>query len=375
MIYAVISEFNPFHNGHQYLLSQLPKTETDYTVCIMSGHFVQRGEPAAYSKWERASAAIRNGADLVLELPVPYVLSNSERFAETGVQLAAALGQPVTMAFGTEEGSLAALERLAALSEETLAPFIKKELDQGRSYGAARQEALMQLLPEESALLLKPNNLLAYGYLKAARPLQIPCLTIQRSAPHSGEPQGIYCSASFVREHPETFDQYCPCRQGPALDKNAAEIGLLSLLRTTAPDQWAQTANISEGLENRILSALTRTNTLQNLLEESKTKRYSMAKLRRALCAVALQLPRELPAQTPPYLRPLAFNQRGRELLKSLKKTAALPITQSGKECEAASLAFFEVERRATDLWNCWSSSPAPAGEDYRQSPIYHRFE
>ncbi len=371
MIYAVISEFNPFHNGHRYLLSRIPKTENDHTLCIMSGQFVQRGEPAAYSKWARAAAAIRNGADLVLELPVPYVLSNSERFAEAGVQIAAALGQPVTMVFGTEEGTLEPLERLAALSEETLTPLIKKELEKGFSYGAARQAALVQVMPEESKLLLKPNNLLAYGYLKAARPLQIPCITVERSTPHNGEPKGIYCSASFVRAHPESFEKYCPCPQGAPLDPRAAETGLLSLLRMTPAEQWTRLANISEGLENRISDALTRTNSLQGLLEEVKTKRYSMAKLRRALCAVALKLPRELPAEAPPYLRPLAFNDSGRELLKSLKKTATLPLAQTGKECEAASPAFFSAERRATDLWNCWSQSPAPAGEDYRKSPIY----
>ncbi len=370
MIYGVISEFNPFHNGHRYLLSRLPKAEGDYTVCIMSGHFVQRGEPAAYSKWERAAAAVQNGADLVLELPLPHVLSNSERFAEAGVQMAAALGQPVTMAFGTEEGSLEELQRLAALTEEELAPYIKDELEKGLSYGTARQAALEQLLPLESALLLRPNNLLAYGYLKAASPFGIPCLTVQRSAPHSGAPQGEYCSASFVREHPERFKEFCPCPQGARLNDQAAETGLLSLLRMATTEQLARSANISEGLENRILAALTRAESLQSLLEEIKTKRYSMAKLRRALCAAALQLPQGLPAEAPPYLRPLAFNQKGQELLKTLKKTATLPITQTGKECEAVSLTFFNMERRATDLWNCWSSSPAPAGEDSRRGPV-----
>ncbi len=370
MIYAVISEFNPFHNGHRYLLQQLPKAEEDYTVCIMSGHFVQRGEPAAYSKWARAAAAVQNGADLVLELPLPFVLSNGERFAEAGVQIAAALGQPTTLAFGTEEGDLTALERLAALTEEELAPTLKEELEKGLSYGAARQAALERTMPEESKLLLQPNNLLAYGYLKAALPLGIPCVTVKRSAPHSGAPEGIYCSASFVRENPDRFKEFCPADQGPRLDDRAAETGLLSLLRMTTAEQLVQTANISEGLENRILTALTRADHLQALLEEIKTKRYSMAKLRRALCAAALQLPQDLPHRMPPYLRPLAFNQKGQELLKSLKKTATLPITQSGKECEAVSPAFFEVERRATDLWNCWCSSPAPVGEDFRRGPV-----
>ena len=105
MIYAVICEFNPFHNGHRHLLARLPKKSTDYIVCIMSGAFVQRGEPAAFDKWSRAAAAVSGGADLVLELPAPFVLADGDRFAEKGVETAAALGMPVTLAFGMESAS------------------------------------------------------------------------------------------------------------------------------------------------------------------------------------------------------------------------------------------------------------------------------
>ena len=133
MIYAVISEFNPFHNGHRYLLSCLPQGEKDFRICIMSGSFVQRGEPAAYDKWSRAAAACRHGADLVLELPLPYALSDGDRFAAQGVALAAALGQEVTMAFGMEAEDTDALARVAALSEEALAPLIRSGLEQGLS--------------------------------------------------------------------------------------------------------------------------------------------------------------------------------------------------------------------------------------------------
>ncbi|MBQ6823602.1 MAG: nucleotidyltransferase family protein, partial [Clostridia bacterium] len=280
MIFAVISEFNPFHNGHRWLLEQIPKGEKDYTVCIMSGSFVQRGEPAAYDKWARAVAAVQGGADLVLELPLPFVLSDGDRFAAKGVELAAALGQSVTVTFGTEAEDLAGLVKLAAVPEEQLP--VKDFLEQGLSYGAARQAALRQVFPAESALLLSPNNLLACGYIRACLRHGLDFKGIRRQVPHDGEPIGNVASASYIRAHRETFLQYCPFPQGGALDVEAARRGMLTLLRTKTAEQLKNTANISEGLENRILAALFETEELGALSDRIKTKRYSHAKLRRA---------------------------------------------------------------------------------------------
>ena len=371
MIYAIICEFNPFHNGHRYLLEQLPKGEGDYIACIMSGSFVQRGEPAAFDKWERAAAAVRFGADLVLELPLPYALSDGDRFAAKGVELAAALGQPTTLAFGTECEDLGGLEDLAKVSEETLSPLIKEFLDQGYSYGEARQQALEQLLPAQAELLRSPNNLLACGYLRACINHGLSYTAIRRTNQHDGAPIGDMASASYIRKHPQFMQKYAPCAQGPMLDFNAAGQGLLTLLKTKSADQLRQCANISEGLENRILSALFEAPTLTDLTDRIKTKRYSHAKLRRALCAAALGIPAGLPEADAPYLRVLAFGEKGRELLRGLKETARLPLCQRGKECEKASPAFFELERLATDLCSGWQNPPRPAGEDYRRGAIY----
>ncbi len=375
MIYAVISEFNPFHNGHRYLLHSLPLKSADYTVCIMSGSFVQRGEPAAYDKWARAAAAIRGGADLVLELPLPYSLSDGDRFAAKGVELAAALGQPVTLAFGAEADRLDGLSRLAAVSEQELSPLIKEKLELGLSYGAARQAALTALLPEESALLQTPNNLLACGYIRACLQRALPYISIRRTATHDGAPENGYASASFIRAHPEAFARYCPFPQGPRLDQSRFESGIRTLLAAKTAADLRSCANISEGLENRILAALQQTSGVQDLYDRIKTKRYSHAKLRRAVMSGALGLPIGLPNAPVPYLRVLAFGERGKELLRSLRKTAALPICQSGRECEQAAPAFFALERFATDLRNSWSEQPAAAGADYRNGALYLQTE
>lgn len=371
MVYVVISEFNPFHNGHRYLLEQLPRKEGDFTVCIMSGSYVQRGEPAAFGKWERAAAAVRHGADLVLELPLPYALSDGERFAAKGVELAAALGMPATLAFGTECEDLEGLEAIARLSEQALSPIIKEFLEQGLSYGAARQAAIEQLLPRQAALLRSPNNLLACGYIRACLQHGLGYKAIRRTTQHDGAPVGNVSSASYIREHPQFFEKYTPCAQGPMLDRQAAEQGLLTLLKTKTAAQIQSAANISEGLENRILAALFEAPTLSALIDRIKTKRYSHAKLRRAVVAAALGIPAGMPEQPAPYLRVLAFGAKGRALLRALKKTARLPLCQSGKECEAANPAFFNCERVATDLWNGWLPAPIPAGEDYRRGAQY----
>ena len=371
MIYAVVSEFNPFHNGHQFLLKSLPVSSEDYTVCIMSGSFVQRGEPAMFDKWARAKAAVLGGADLVLELPLPFVLSDADRFAAKGVEVAAKLGQPVTMAFGVEDEDLASLEKVALTAEEELEPKIKELLAKGFSYGAARQGALEALAPEESRLLHSPNNLLGAGYIRACKERGLSYRGILRSAPHDGEPVGAFASASFIRAHLEQMDSYCPIHQQPILNRAAAEVGMMTLLKGRSAEELASFANVSEGLENRILSALSQTADLSRLYDELKTKRYSHAKLRRAIACCALGVSKDLPKEEVPYLRVLAFGERGRGLLKSLKKTALLPLCQSGKECLQANSAFFEVERFAADLWNGWSQDPLPCGEEYRRGALF----
>lgn len=370
MVYCVISEFNPFHNGHRYLLKSLPSEAEDYTVCIMSGSFVQRGEPARYDKWARAKAAVENGADVVLELPIPFVLTDGDRFGAKGVELAAALGVPVTMAFGAETADLSALERVASASEAQLMPLMKEELAKGCSYGAARQRALEQLFPEESKLLRKPNNLLAAGYLRACLERGIPYRSVLRTAPHDQEPVGETASASYIRAHREEAARFCPVLQSPLLAVDAAERGMMTLLKGRTAEELKKTANISEGLENRILAALFEAEGLTALYDRIKTKRYSHAKLRRAVSSAVLGILAGMPEQPVPYLRVLAVGARGRALLRTMRESAVLPLCQSGRECEQANEAFFAVERLATDLRNCWSSEPLPGGEDYRKGII-----
>ena len=292
---------------------------------------MQRGEPAAFDKWSRAAAAVSGGADLVLELPAPFVLADGDRFAEKGVETAAALGMPVTLAFGMESASAEPLTRLAAVSERALSPALREGQEAGLSYVAARQRALSEIFPEESALLMSPNNLLACGYIRACLSHGCAFLGFQRTTAHDGGPQGTVASASYIRRHPEDFLRYCPQPQQPALDFSVAHRGILTLLKAKTAAELRQCANISEGLENRIIAALAEEASLPALYDRIKTRRYSHAKIRRAVMCAALDIPQQLSKAPPPYLRVLAFGPRGRDLMRQLPEKARLPLLQTGR--------------------------------------------
>ena len=169
MINAVICEFNPFHNGHKYLLQKAKeKTGADATVCIMSGNFVQRGEAALWDKHTRAASAVRGGADLVLQLPTAHTLSGASVFAQAGVFIADSFGVPTSLCFGSENADIGELFALADIDREKLSQNFKKLTAKGISYAAAAQKAY-ELCSANADILKSPNNLLAFEYIKAAK--------------------------------------------------------------------------------------------------------------------------------------------------------------------------------------------------------------
>lgn len=171
---GIIAEFNPFHNGHRYLSEQVRTAGASHILAVMSGSFVQRGEPAQLSKWQRAEAALQNGIDLVLELPAPYALGSAERFASGAVALLRAAGCLDVLAFGSESGDIEALKKTAeACQKAEKGGLLQRFLKQGLSYPAAREKAVSELAGETAAgLLSSPNNTLGIEYLKAMESLQ-----------------------------------------------------------------------------------------------------------------------------------------------------------------------------------------------------------
>lgn len=387
---GIIAEYNPFHNGHALLIDRLRDPNgpcgTTHVVAVMSGNFVQRGAPAVCSKRDRAAMALASGADLVIELPVPWAVSSAEHFAEGAVALLGALGCIDAIGFGSACGDVAALSALAdRLEDERFPSLLAYHLRGGVPFPEARQAALQEL-GGQAGLLQDANNTLGLEYIKALRKLALPIepVTIKRvGAAHDAVlPRGNIASASYIRTQIESgrmanAPAYMPpyaaarlteaCAEGRApADMARLERVLLAKLRTMSIADFAALPNVSEGLENRLFSAAREAVSYEDMLDRVKTRRYPRTRLQRILMAALIGLPRELESRTPPYIRPLACNRRGEEILAHAG--GDIPVLSRAAHIERmGDLAHtvWTLENRATDLYALALPTPPPCGAEY----------
>lgn len=346
-ITGIVCEYNPFHLGHSYQLDAARRAvgEDCAVVCVMSGNFVQRGEPAVLHKAARAEMAVRCGADLVAELPLPWALSSAERFADGGVALLEALGAD-SIAFGAECPDASRLQALAAalLREETGA-LIREKLLAGVSYATARERALEELVGRDAELLRCPNNILAVEYIKAAlrRGAALRVVAVERfGAAHDGPVKAGVASASAIRKlvlaggDPASFMPEAAAEilrretaagRGP-VTLEAAEGAMLARLRTMEEADFAALPDGSEGLWRRFMEAARSEPTLEAVLARAKTKRYALSRLRRMAMAAFLGVTAQTRPDEPPYIRVLAVGPRGREVLRRLPSRRLQPKQQ-----------------------------------------------
>lgn len=362
---GIIAEYDPFHNGHAAQLAAVRREGAQCVAVCLSAGAVQRGGVPILPESVRVLAALAAGADLVVALPAPYACATAEQFAAAGVQLLAALGCD-TLAFGAETPDAARLLQVAALLQgEAIQPEIRRRLATGQTYAAARADAAEQLCAGAGELLRTPNNILGIEYCKAilARHAVLTPLPLPRlGAAHGGAPgehDGVpMSSASYLRTLP--CAQWAPFvpetamelyRQaetdGLLADPCRWETALLALLRAAPQGSFAAVRGVSEGLENRLATAVHEATGLTDLYERLKTKRYPHARLRRLALDAALKIPARLP--DPPYLQVLGAR---REALPRLKQ-ASLPAGTSLADLartgpEAAQIA--SLHSRAVDL-------------------------
>lgn len=398
-IAAVIAEYNPFHNGHAFQLAALRRQvgENGAVVVVMSPDFVQRGEPACLEKRLRAQAALEHGADLVVELPLPYAMASAERFAFGGVALCEAMGCVDLLCFGSEAGQLEPLDRLARLLEDpALEEPLRRQLAQGRTFAQARQRALEELAGADTAALLsQPNNTLGVEYLRqlhrlssAIQPITLP----REGAGHHDGPSGRFASASSLRRlwnegGAEALAPYVPERalplyaaaqqQGQRAQLALGERCVLSGLRQKLAALEAGSLPLpdcSEGIENRLAKAVRSACSLEELAFAVKSKRYTLARVRRLIFSAWLEVPLELFRQDPPYLRILGMGPGGAAVLRRMKETASLPfgtsLAQLGRTSPQAA-AFAALESRAADQWSLFCPQPRPCGLDYTLPAVY----
>lgn len=395
-IVGVVAEYNPFHRGHAHHLAETRRMagEDAAIVCALSGDFVQRGEAAAFSKHARAEAACRCGADLVIELPLPWALSSAEGFARGAMSLLGALGC-TGFSFGSEAGESEALEEIA---RELIDPRMqgriheKLQADASLSYAAARQRAVADRLDGDRAKLLEqPNNILAVEYLKALFDLRLDMkpMTVRREgSAHDGVGgtlksarelrQRLYSGREIDGEVPKAAAEIYAREQrlGRALpDRQIMETAMLSRLRALNEEDYVRLPDAGEGLGLRLFRAARTEPTIDRLFSAAATKRYALSRIRRMLCCAALGVTAQDTAGLPPYARVLAATERGCAVLRRAEERGGLPILSkpaSVRELSEECLHVFELGARAHDLWvlGLPAVEERCGGGDWRSSPV-----
>lgn len=415
-VLGIITEYNPFHNGHKYHLQKsIEASSADHVVCVMSGNYIQRGEPALVNKWARAEMALKNGVDLVIELPTVYAMASAEFFAWGAVKILDALGVVDDLCFGSESGQLKELEAVARLlidEPEDYRRLLKQHLDKGHSYPAAREWAVKSYLKMKNKtpldledIMSSSNNILGIEYLKALGKLhsKIRPITVSRqgSAYNATELEGCISSATSIRKQidrnhkkldTQVLSQVLPPEslnilqrefeggRGPIFPSHFEGM-ILSQLRRLSIDQLRLLPYVSEGLENRIKEAGASCGTLESVVDRIATRRYPRTRIQRSLFHLVTGLQKEEFDQFnhwggPQYIKILGFNCKGRFLLSHIHKHATLPVITKAahfkNSCNPLLKRMLEFETAATDQYVLTYRNPAhrTAGQEYTQNIV-----
>lgn len=414
-ISGFIAEYNPFHNGHYYhLYTSKEITQSEYTIAIMGGHFLQRGEPAIFNKWIRTKMALEAGIDIVIELPTIYSCQSAEVFSYGAVQLLEKLGIINYLVFGCETKNIKGLEIISNTIANEPASYknlLKKELTKGLSFPSARALALKQYYTENNTcnfpnnielILQQPNNILAIEYMKWLNRFESKIIpkTILRigSNYHEKKIHTNFSSATAIRNQilSENNDLDCIKKLMPSSSlynikealnenfvpgqlENLSKSMLSSLLRSNTRD-LKKIFDISEGLENRIYKNLD-TNSIQELIGFVKTKRYTYTRIQRILChhflniyAEDLELFKEYGGAQ--YIRILGFTKKGKDILPRLKSKSTLPIitnlSKSYKKLNSLQRKMIDFDILATNLYHVHftKASTYSKNMDFTYSPM-----
>ena len=371
-IVGIICEYNPLHKGHVKQFRQIRDLLGDDTaiVCLMSGNFVQRGTPAIIDKSLRAKAALHCGADLVLELPTIYALSSAEGFAAGGVRILGSFCD--YLCFGAETANEAALtQTAAALLSEDFPPLLKTHLERGISFPAARQAALEEM-GLSGSILSTPNNILAVEYCKAmiSQGCAMRPLPIHRGGSYHDElPDDENPSATAVRKlmlDGADWKRYVPDSaagifSGAALHTmDAGERAVLAKLRTMTDEEFEALPYGSEGLWRKFMHACRSEADLNGIIAATKSKRYTRTRIDRMILCAALGLTAADLSTPAPYCRVLAFNDTGREILKSVKESGY--FVNIGTDTRHP---YQQLEQRTTALYGLFAQHPeSPTAEE-----------
>lgn len=396
IITGIITEYNPFHKGHEYHLKNAKyDTNADGIVCVMSGNFMQRGIPAIIDKWKRAEMAILNGVDLVLELPLVYSISSAEHFAFGSVSLLNSLGIIDYLYFGSEEGNISTLKEIAeTLIYEPLKyrDLLKANLKSGLPFHLCRANALSDYLKNNKILdvLANSNNILGIEYIKALTSLNSPIIpkTLKRkgSSYNDIDLNSSFSSATSIRKHlkENSLSDISDALTKPSYDilKNlhasnypfVFEDDMFKFIKYklfTNDKALLSLPDVSEGLENRIFQEILNANSINELILNSKSKRYTYTRISRILAQCFLNLEDfnllDLCKTNTPYIRILAFNSKGRNILKEIKiksNNTIITKVQKNNICD-----HMKIDILGTKAYSLLNSKVSPM-DDYLKRPF-----
>ena len=384
MNFGIVCEFNPFHNGHKYLFEAARKMGAENIVCAMSGNAVQRGSLAVADKYLRAEAVIKSGADLVIELPFPWSSASAEYFASAGIRVLAPYCDAVI--FGSECGDIQLLKRAADVS---LSESFKDEFERRKKSGEGAAEAYFSLLSKYVGSELLSNDILGVEYIKAAKKqgVELEFYTVKRSGNGYNDEKltpSEFPSATAIRkawnEGKDAFEEYMP-KEATAVYKRAFDCGditdekilenaYLTFFRLCKEEDLLGIAEAEGGIADRICAIAKESKNFEEFWNALKTKRYTDAKLRRALLFSLTLVKKELLAKSPEYTYLLGANNNGRKLLSSVKKASLQEniklITKPADTCKDS--LQFDAEYRLNAIFSLARENSVSVGDMYRKN-------
>lgn len=405
-IVGIIAEYNPFHNGHYYHIQKSKELSgDDSVVAVISGNFTQRGEPSIINKWSKAYMAICGGADLVIELPTIYAISSAENFASGAMKILDSMKIVDSVSFGAEARELSTLNNIAnVLCEEPkqYLTILAHELDKGISYAKARENAILMYLNDikrYANILNSPNNILAIEYLKAIKKIRsnIEPVMVQRKKVYYNDEKIVdeFASSTGVRKLLENMEfseikKVIPRSSykilandynnlGPVLGLKCYEKEIIYILRRMSIEQIANLPDVAEGLEYAIKKAVSNTNSIEELIDSVKSKRYTQTRIQRILLYALLGIDKQImetSKKITPYIRVLGFTQRGKALLSEMKKNnPKLKIITSVKKFEDEEnnkqlKLLLNIDKYATDVYTEAYKEESKANLDYTNNLI-----
>lgn len=381
---GIIAEFNPLHKGHEYLIQKAK--EKGAVVAVISGNFVQRGDTAIAEKGIRTKAALLAGADLVIELPVLWSMSTAQNFCIGGVSALKYCGCDEII-FGSESGDIDKLNNTAdILKSDEFKAGLETELSKGITFAAARENAAV-LCGADREIFKGANNNLGLEYILAAKQngYNIGFATVKRKgAGHDSLEESEFVSASLLRQKllagdSDFCEKYMPEKVLPLFSRgNLSDIkridrAVLSVLRTKTKNELDILPDLSEGVENKLFSAIRVAVSLENLYNEIKVKRYTMARIRRLVLSAFIGADNSHFMKPLPFIRVLGFNETGKLLLSERVSKAQVPVitrTADINKLDSNAKKVFDTECRATDLFGLSLENPLNSGLEYTRKII-----